>query len=100
MRVARTFAPAILASTHSLLASLRHPACARHQGRLHGIGNPSRPIAMPPCPPTPYPASASWAAVIVAAMSASVWVAEMKSASYWLHGRYTPRSIIAQKNAA
>jgi len=45
-------------------------------------------------------ASVSRAAATVASMSASVWAAEMKSASYWLHGRYTPRSIMPQKKAA
>ena len=90
--VARTFAPAILAFAHSMLATLRHPACACQQGRLQDTGNPS--------PQTAYPASDSWAAVIVAAMSASVRAAERNSASYWLQGRYTPRSIIAQKKAA
>ena len=30
--------------------------------------------------------------------SASVWAEETKAASNWLHGRYTPRASISQKN--
>ena len=44
--------------------------------------------------------SDSRAAAIVWSMSASVWAAETKAASNWLHGRYTPRASISQKKRA
>ena len=40
MPLRRTFAPAILASAHSMLTALRHPACACQQRRLWGPGQP------------------------------------------------------------
>ena len=39
--LARTFATAILAFAHSMLAALRHPGFAGQQRRLDGTGNPS-----------------------------------------------------------
>ena len=45
-------------------------------------------------------ANTSLAAPIVSAMSCSVWHAETKFASNWLHGKYTPRSSIPWKYAA
>jgi len=36
----RTFASAILACAHSMLTTLRHPACACQQRRLSGHGQP------------------------------------------------------------
>ena len=37
---------------------------------------------------------------MVLSMSASVIAADRNAASNWLHGKYTPRSIMAQKNRA
>jgi len=37
----RTFAADILSFAHSMLAALRHPACAGQQRRLRGTGSPS-----------------------------------------------------------
>jgi hypothetical protein len=45
-------------------------------------------------------ASASRAAAIVLLTSSSVMATDTNAASNWLHGRYTPRSIMAQKNFA
>jgi eukaryotic-like serine/threonine-protein kinase len=45
-------------------------------------------------------ASASRAAATVVRTSSSVIAADTNAASNWLHGKYTPRSIMAQKNWA
>ena len=44
--------------------------------------------------------SPSRAGAIVCSICSSVCAAEVNAASNWLHGRYTPRSIIAQKKRA
>ena len=40
------------------------------------------------------------AAAIVASMSLSGWAAETNGVSNWLHGKYTPQSIMPQTNCA
>src|SRR5262249_22314806 len=45
-------------------------------------------------------ASVSRAAANVCLTCSSVWTADRNAASNWLHGKYTPRAIIAQKKRA
>ena len=70
----------------------------RHAVRYRGAAGGATRIPVAPAPGSlsarpgrvtkiAYVRSASAAAVIVVSMSASVWAAEMKSASYWLQGR-------------
>ncbi len=68
----------------------------------HGGGktNPNDPRRTCGPPQASNATRASRAAATVASISSSLWAAERNRHSNWLHGKYTPRRIISQKNRA